>query len=186
MRKKVFIGLSGEPGSGKDTVAKIIKEEFGAKVLTSSYLLKRSLSIFLDEFSRKDMIWYVKELTKQFGEDIISKAMIKSMKRFKREMVVFNGVRLPSDCEYLKKEKARLIYITADPRLRWKRIRIRNEKTDDNASWEKFMQMHYEKTEISVPKIGEKADYVIENNGTREDLKNKVVEVIEKIKKQSL
>ena len=124
------------------------------------------------------------ELVYKYGEDVISKAMLKSMQSFEDDIIVFNGMRLPSDYDYLKKAKGILIYITADPKLRWERVVTRKEKSDDTEPFEKFKEMHKRKTEISVPRMGEKADYHIENTGTLEDLREKVKEVMEKILKE--
>lgn len=178
---KRYLGLVGEAGGGKDTVAKILQEKYKARVLTSSYLLKKSLGVFLDQIARADYIWFVKELTKQYGEDIISRAMLKSMREFEDDIVVFNGIRLPSDLEYLKKENGILIYVTADSKIRWERVMKRGEKADDTASYEKFMAMGTDKTEKDIPGIGVQADYRIENNGTLEELKEQTDRVMGEI-----
>ncbi|MBD3300497.1 MAG: AAA family ATPase [Candidatus Moranbacteria bacterium] len=181
MQDKIFIGLVGEAGSGKDTVAKRLKKKHQAKILTSSYLLKKALKVFLEEIGRGDYIWFVKALTKKYGEDIISRAMLKSMHEYQGKIIVFNGVRLPSDYKYLRREHSYLIYITAGAKIRWERTSKRGEKCDDAASFEEFMAMHQEKTEVNVPEIGKKADYFIKNNGTLEDLWEKTDKIMAKI-----
>ncbi|MBD3238155.1 MAG: hypothetical protein GF332_00750 [Candidatus Moranbacteria bacterium] len=184
--KKIYIGLVGEAGSGKDTSAEALEQEFKAKVLTSSYLLKKSLSVFLDKISRRDYIWFVKKLIKRYGDDIISRAMLKSMEEFDNPIMVFNGVRLPSDYQILRKlPNNYLIYITAGPKIRWSRTIKRKEKSDDNASFEEFLAMHQEATEVNVPKIGAKADYKIVNDGTKQDLEQNVIKVMKDIIKKS-
>ena len=183
MKNKIYIGLVGEAGSGKDTIAKHLKEKYNARILTSSFLLKQALTIFLDKIGRRDYIWFVKKITARYGDDIISKAMLKSMRKFKDDIIVFNGVRLPSDYKYLKEEDSFLIYVTAGAKTRWERTTVRGQKNDDGASFDEFLAMHQEKTEVNVPEIGKRADYKIKNNGTLNDLFNKADEVMEKIKK---
>lgn len=179
---KIYIGLVGEGGGGKDTVAKIFEEKYGALVLTSSGLLKKALGVFLDEIARHDYIWFVEKLTERYGDDIISKAMLRSLHESEKEIVVFNGMRLASDYEYMRREeRCAIIYVTADPKIRWERISGRGEKTDDNAPFEEFMKMAETKTERDIPVIGAKADYRIDNNGTLEELKQRVDEVVTKI-----
>jgi dephospho-CoA kinase len=181
--KKIYLGLVGEAGSGKNTVADFLEKQFGAQIVTSSYLLKKAIQIFISKIGRADYIWFVEKLTEKYGEDIISKAVVKNMQEFSAPIVVFNGVRLPSDYEMLKKIGGILVYVTADSRVRWQRVQKRGEKSDDRAPFEEFMAMHSAKTEINVPKIGLLADYQIKNDGSLADLEKATTLVIEKIEK---
>ena len=117
----------------------------------------------------------------KYGKDIISKAVFKAMRESKNKIVVFNGVRLPIDCENLKNENGILVYITASSKLRWNRVLGRKEKADDGAPYNKFMEMQKAETEKYIPELGIQADYQIINDGTLEELENKVITLFQSI-----
>ena len=55
---------------------------------------------------------------------------------------------------------------------------IEKEKSDDKVSFKKFQEMERAEIEVNIPKIGEKADFCIENTGSKEELFAKVDEVV--------
>jgi dephospho-CoA kinase len=67
----------------------------------------------------------------------------------------------------IKNLGGKIIYITASPQKRWQRIQKRKEKKDDKISYQKFLKLEKVKTEILIPRIGQKADFKIENNGSK-------------------
>jgi dephospho-CoA kinase len=179
--EKLYVGLIGEMGSGKSLISNLLEKHFQAKILASSQLLRKALGIFLDDLARKDFIWFTEQLINKYGKDIISKAVFKAMRESKNKIVVFNGVRLPIDCENLKNENGILVYITASSKLRWNRVLGRKEKADDGAPYNKFMEMQKAETEKYIPELGIQADYQIINDGTLEELENKVITLFQSI-----
>jgi len=180
--KKLYVGLIGEMGSGKSLISNLLEKHFQAKILASSQLLRKALGIFLDDLARKDFIWFTEQLINKYGKDIISKAVFQSHdESLRTKIVVFNGVRLPIDCENLKNENGILVYITASSKLRWNRVLGRKEKADDGAPYNKFMEMQKAETEKYIPELGIQADYQIINDGTLEELENKVVTLFQSI-----
>jgi dephospho-CoA kinase len=71
--------------------------------------------------------------------------------------------------------------VTLDQKSRWERIYNRGEKSDDAVSFEKFQEMEQAEIEVQIPKIGEKADFRVENTGSKEDLFAKVDSIIFKL-----
>lgn len=185
MNKKIVIGLVGEAGSGKDTIANYLKEKYGAKLFRFSDPLRDALELYLDSISREDMQWLAVSFRRRFGNDILSRGLKKKIEKFNNgEIIVINGIRYFEDFEFVRNlSNSFVLYITLDRRSRWERIYNRGEKTDDAVSYEKFLEMEKAETEINIPKIGKKADYRIENVGTKEGLFTKVDEIIGRIRK---
>ncbi|MDZ4385497.1 MAG: hypothetical protein U0944_03705, partial [Candidatus Moranbacteria bacterium] len=71
---QIIIGLAGEPGSGKDTVAKHLKDRYGAKEIRFSDPLFDALRNFVDAISREDLQWLSHAVRERFGQDIFAKA----------------------------------------------------------------------------------------------------------------
>jgi len=163
--KKIIIGLLGETGSGKDTVAEYLKEEYGAKLMRFADPMKETLSIYFDQLSKADQAWLYLVFKERFGEDVLSKAMVKRVEDEKSSLIVINGLRMPSDYDFVKKyPDSYVLYITLDQKIRWERVASRGEKTDDKISFEKFQELDKQETEVHISEVGAKADKKINND----------------------
>ena len=180
--KKILIGLVGEIGSGKDTFCNFAKDNFeNVRVFRFSDALTEVLKIFFDDIKREDQQWLSSALRTRFGEDILIKALIKKVKNTDDGIIILNGARRPGDFEALRANGGKIIYVTADPKLRWERVRIRKEKADDDVPFEKFLEMGKAEAESKITEIGDQADVKIENNGTKEQFFEEIKKAIEKV-----
>jgi len=162
-KRKIIVGLIGESGSGKDTVANYLRDEYGAKLMRFADPIKDVLHIFFDKTSREDQQWLALEMRKRFGADIFPRAIKRRIEN-EEGIVVVNGLRFWEDYDFIENEEQGFtLYITADQELRWKRTTNRGEKTDDNIDFAKFQEIERVETEIHIPEIGTKADFVIRN-----------------------
>jgi dephospho-CoA kinase len=177
--KKIIIGLVGESGSGKDTVADYLKEKYGAILMRFADPLRETLGLYIDKISREDLQWFSFALRSRFGNKVLSKALRKKIEPIKEGIVFINGMRVLEDYDFVKSfPNSFVVYVTLDQKARWERIYTRGEKSDDSVSLEKFQEMERAEIEVNIPKIGEKADFRIENTGTKEELFEKVDEII--------
>ncbi len=164
MKKRIIIGLVGETGSGKDTVAEYLAKEYGAELMRFADPIKDTLSIYFDKLSKEDQSWLYLVFKARFGDDILARAMAKRVEDSESDLIIINGVRMPSDYDFVKKySDAHILYVTVDQKIRWERIANRGEKTDDKISFEKFQELDRQETEKHIPEIGAKADRVIRN-----------------------
>ena len=182
MRK--IIGLVGETGAGKDTFADYVAEKNkDVFVFRFSQPLTEALKIFLEEIKKEDQQWLATCLRERFGKDILAQAIKKKIKSIREGIIILNGVRMWEEYEMIRGLKGRIIYITASPKIRWQRLQTRKEKKDDKISYKKFLKLEKAETEILIPKIGEKADFKIENNKTRKDFYQKIDHTLKKLDK---
>ncbi len=181
--KKIIIGLVGETGSGKDTVAEYLKKKYGAKLMRFADPIKETLSIYFDKLSKEDQQWLYLAFKKRFGEDILCRALEKRIEKEESSLIVVNGLRMPCDYEFIKRFScSKVLYITANQKLRWERVRKRGEKTDDNIPFEKFQQIDQKPTEIHIGEIGRKADKIIYNEKDLDYLLSEVDKFMENLK----
>jgi dephospho-CoA kinase len=182
--KKIIIGLVGESGSGKDTVADYLREKHGAILMRFADPLRETLRLYVENFSREDLQWFSFALRNRFGNKVLSEALRKKIDVIQEGIVFINGMRVLEDYDFVKSfPNSYVVYVTLDQKSRWQRIYNRTEKSDDKVSFKKFQEMEQAEIEINIPKIGEKADYRIENTGTKGDLFAKVDEIVGRIKK---
>lgn len=180
-KKKIVIGLVGETGSGKDTVANHLQEKHGARLMRFADPIKEVLGIFFEKFSKEDQQWLALEFRQRFGADILSKALRKKIENGEGLLVV-NGIRFWEDYEFIKSfENSHIIYTTLDQKLRWERTTKRKEKTDDAVSFEKFQEIERAETEVHIPEIGAKADFTIKNEKDLEFLLAETDKIMQRI-----
>ncbi len=168
---KIIIGLVGETGSGKDTVAHYLKRRYDVQLLRFSLPLKKTLNLFFNKSSKKDQAWLYGTFKKRFGEDVLHQGVRRYVEQHDGLMCV-NGMRMMKDVDFIKSfENSYIIYVTAAQELRWKRVTSRGEKSDDRQSLEDFKDFEENtETEKNIPTIGAKADFVVKNDGTMDDL----------------
>ena len=168
---KIIIGLVGETGSGKDTVAHYLKRRYDVQLLRFSLPLKKTLNLFFNKSSKKDQAWLYSTFKKRFGEDVLHQGVRRYVEQHDGLMCV-NGMRMSKDLDFIKSfTDSYIIYVTADQELRWKRVTSRGEKSDDRQSLEDFKAFESDtETEKNIPAIGAKADFTVKNDGTMDDL----------------
>ncbi len=179
---KMIIGLVGEKGGGKETFVSCLKE-LGRPVKHlrfSDILLDivKQLEIPKEKVERWQLQDLAVALDKIFGKGSLTRAMKQRLQKYENELVILDGIRWRTDAEMLRElPNNLLVYVTADPKVRYERAKRRNEKAGEGEmSFDKFMGEERVETEIYIPEIGKTADAKIENNGTLEEFRQKVEE----------
>ncbi len=171
---KIVIGISGQKGGGKGTFAGLLKTTAHNKRVEEI----RTVDVLFDTLrywdlpnSRENLQRLVTVMNKAFGEGTLTQAVKRKVENSEADIVILDSIRLDSDVKLLRSfSKNVLLYITADPKLRYERMKQRNEKAGEGEmSYKQFLKEEQAPTEILIPKIGANADYTIENNGTFED-----------------
>lgn len=179
---KKILGLVGGTGSGKDTFCDYVKKiSPNVFCFRFSQPLSEVLGIFFSDIKKEDQQWLATALRERFGTNILGEAIKKKIEGIKEGILVLNGIRMPEEAEMVRDIGGKIIYITADLKLRWERVQKRGEKKDDEVSYEKFLEIDNGIPERQIVKIGEQADFKIENNASLKDFYVKIEDVLEKI-----
>jgi Dephospho-CoA kinase len=181
---KIIIGIVGEIASGKGVAAEHLKNKYGAAVFKFSTSMRDIASRLYLEPTRENIQKVSTVLRAGFGEDIFAKVMANDAEKSTSEMIITDGIRRPSDiAELAKLPSFHLVAIVADEKTRYERVRTRNENADDaSKTWDDFQKDAMAETELRIRDIAAKAEYTIDNNGTIEDLHQKLDAIIAKIK----
>lgn len=181
---KIIVGLIGKLASGKGAVAKYLKEKHGYKTYAFSAMLRDILRRLYIATTRENLQTISQILRENFGQDLMSRVIAEDVLRDAETLTVVDGVRRPTDIMYLKTNPHfYLIYITADPKIRWQRLVQRNQNPgDDKKTFAQFCADDAAEAETLIEALGKKASYTINNNGTMEQLNTQMETILIAIK----
>lgn len=186
MSKKIILGVSGEIASGKDTVGNYLAEAHGAFKIRFSQPLRDMLDRLGLEQSRENMSKLSLYIRKAFGEDILSRVILREAEADASEFVVVDGIRRLPDMVHMETDEHFFFcYVEATPEKRFERLTRRRQNTDDASK----TAMQFEKdahleTEVGIRDLKEGADFVINNDGTLEELQKQVDDIVEQLRQK--
>ena len=192
--KKIVIGLVGRMGSGKSTVGNMILEGREGDVIKFSDILHWTLVLYGIEHSTKNLQILSTILRQNFGEDLLTNVIAGRIYDITAEFIIVDGVCRSVDVAMLKSLEdegigVALFFVHRSRQKRFDAIQQgRNEKTDNQVTWEEFQKKDDQECELQIDMLGYTDDiYIcdIDNNGSLEQLKKevetKVKEVISKM-----
>jgi dephospho-CoA kinase len=163
---KTIIGTAGEIASGKETVAQYIIKKYGGSLYRFSDPLRDILLRMHLAVDRKNYHLISMALRNYFGQDSLSKIVFNDINKKRDKIIVIDGIRRQSDLKYLKNIRGfKLIFIEADLKKRFERLKARREKADDQKkSLSSFKKEHESEVEMNIRKLKKIADFIIDNN----------------------
>ncbi len=170
---KMIIIVAGEMASGKGSVGRYIAEKYKAKNIRSSEVFRRALDAIRIEQSRESVSEMSRVMREGFGEDVAAKAILYDLVEDNHTLFVVDGLRRMQEIDALKKSDYQTIciYLTVDLETRYKRMVERGENVGDaQKTLEEFKENHDLNAESTVRDVQSRADHIIANNGTLEDL----------------
>ncbi len=181
---KIIFGLVGPIASGKDTVKKYLQQKYRAEGCRFSTILRDVATRISLPNSRENLQVLSTVLRRQFGEDILAKAIAKDASNFDRDVVVVDGVRRMADIKHLSElPNFSLLGVDADPKIRYERLVKRNENVgDDKKTYDQFLKDHEYETELEIPAIMKKAKYSLDDNGNFDDLYRQIDKIMANLK----
>ncbi|MCK4635934.1 MAG: AAA family ATPase [Candidatus Moranbacteria bacterium] len=183
MNKQIVIGLAGEIASGKGVVAQYLKEKHDARKYCMSDALKDILKRLHLGVVRKNLASLSLGLRELYGQDILIHALIQDIQKSGSKFVIVDGIRRVEELEELKKlDNFKLFYLETDLKIRYERLKKRDEKADDKIKtfedFKKDSQLETEKTILELKKF---ADYNIDNSGGLSDTHEEIDEIIKNL-----
>lgn len=174
-----YIGIVGEKGSGKAVFTSIVQKLLPNKRVASfrfSQPVREILGILDKEISRKNFTTLMTALRKGFNDEgILYPAVKKLLRSVEADIITIDGIRKPEEVKIVREVNGILLYITANQRLRFERRSRDPENSDEpGMTFEAFAEQELAPTEIDISKIGKTADAKIENNGSEEELEDKI------------
>lgn len=182
----IIIATVAEKGAGKGLFIEFAKELLPGKKVVSvrfSDIWRQILHLLNQEESRENISNLATAIRALFHDDgILVKAMERRVAEIDADVIILDGVRKSEEVEPLVgKNNGVLVYIAADPKVRFARRREHAETTDERGmNWEQFMRQENLAPEVSIRHIGETmANATIDNNGTVEEFRERIKQFLE-------
>ncbi len=180
----MIVGIAGTIGSGKGTVVSYLKTK-GFIHYSSSETLRS----ILHEQGLPETREYLSPLAKKLSEEREGGVVALSYERAKKEgyqHIVLEALHRRAEEDFVRKIGGKIIGIDASIDTRYERIHKRQEGEKDNVSFEQFKK-DAENEDAGkggtshILDIISRADVVITNNGTVEQLYTQIDEVLKKL-----
>lgn len=173
---KLVIGIVGAPLAGKETCANmleklLVEDGYSVSRHVFSEILRETLDLWGIPRGRdnEQKLAIVMNAGTGFGDGALSRAMEHRIMNEDVDVTILDGVRWLGDEKMLRGlndegVKSILVYIQADPKVRYARLVARNRAGESATTWEKFMEQERARTEVEIPDIGSRAEIVLDNN----------------------
>lgn len=193
---RIVIGITGEKGGGKETVGDILKTLVlqDVRIGRLLYEIKQtrfSRHRFSDIINESLTLWHLSQTRENqqkfgqmmnigFGEGTLANAVRARVMSGDAPIIVVDGIRRASEEEMIRSIPGSVVlYVTAPVEVRYGRPRL-SRPGEHEKTFEQFLREEAAPTEIEIPTIGARADYKIENMGSRKELGGVVREWYEK------
>src|SRR3990167_6157017 len=173
-----IIGIGGTNGSGKDTVGQTLAERHNWLFVSISDILRDELNHRGQPIERKNLRHLSAEWRRELG---LGALIDKALEAFRRQEELHNlgGFAIASLRNYGEADRVhelggKVIWVDADPEVRYKRISARVRSDEDRKTYEEFLKdeqaemQHFEgdKATLNLQGVKERTDIVIENSGS--------------------
>ena len=187
MSIKLVIGTLAKPGGGKGTFTRLLRDvcyEHGHHPSIGgprfSDALRKAAQMF-DILESRENLQKLAQALDALCPGAVANGMGFMLEQDQNEIKIADGVRWLYDEKMINSLGGLLVYVKADPVLRFQRIKDRAENAGDREkTWEKFQEEDMAENEKYVDEIGSRAHFKIDNNGTLENYKNQVREFYRK------
>lgn len=137
-----LIGLSGTNGSGKDTVGLFLAEQYNYLFISVSDLLRDECRARNLPVNRENLRTISAEWRRDFGLGVLVDKAVETFKNSDKEYagLVASPMRNVGETQHLKGLGGTLIWVDADPRIRYERIQgaSRGRGAEDNKTFDEF------------------------------------------------
>jgi len=175
----LVVGLVGRIGSGKTVAAKHLTKKYNADYQRFSQIFMDVLERLNLPVNRLNLQTLGRVLREEFGPDVVVNAFDRDLRECNSESVVVDGIRYENEVMLLRRYPRNiLVYIHSSPEERYERVRRRGEKGEATVSWEEFKQAENRETERYIEDLKGKADYIINNSESIEDLKKGIDKIM--------
>ena len=181
----MIIGIAGSFGSGKGAVVDYLVRTKGFKHYSASGFITGEIKRRGLPVDRDSMTVVANDLRKEHGPAYFMEELYKQAIADGGDAVL-ESLRAVAEARKIKELGGTVIGVDADSRLRYERA-LKRGSEKDNVSYEKFLSQEKaesnpdDPTKQDVFSALKESDFIVTNNGTREELHAQIDEVLKQI-----
>jgi len=181
MKGKLVIGVAGMPGAGKATVRRII-QRMGYPAVVMGDVVREEAKRRGLEPTPENLGQIMLRLREEEGPAVVAKRCVPKIMEAREDVVLIDGIRSLQEVEEYKGHfpDFTLIAIHASPEKRFRRL-FRRGRSDDPRTWENFLERDRRELSVGLGDVMANADHMIVNEGTKEQLEEKVQRVLKEL-----
>jgi dephospho-CoA kinase len=172
-----IIGLGGTFAAGKDTLAEVLAKNYNYTHISTSDMVRAAARERYGNIERPTLQKTGAELRVEGGSGVLAKRALE----LPRPLII-SGIRTAGEIEVIKQAGGVMIFIDADPKLRYERMRARQRDNETRLTFDEFLAKEKKEIEGSVANadqnigaVRELADIVVDNSDTKEEFVNSAV-----------
>lgn len=180
--KPKIVGIAGTNGSGKDTLGEILAQKHNWLFVSGADFLrdearKRGLPI-----EREVLRTISAEWRRKHGLGVLVDKAVDLFKQSKTKHagLIVSPMRNPGEAQHLKDIGGTLVWVDADPKVRYERIFKRRRSAEDNKTFAQFlaeeqaeMQHSGDEATLNMAGVKAKADIFLTNDTDIETFRDK-------------
>lgn len=179
----MILGVTGTIGAGKDLAARYLESKNFQHLSTADILreeaVKKGLSL-----ERESLRIFSNQLKKEKSGDYLAR---EAVARIVKDNVIISAIRAAEEVDYLKNlADFYLVFIDAPIEERYERIRKRSRIGEKEIKFDDFKKKEdLEMSGLSSQRLDycrEKADFIISNTGSTDELNKKIDSLLIKIR----
>lgn len=178
----MIIGITGSFGAGKGAVVAYLKSHknfshYSASGFITEEVTRRNLPL-----NRDSLIEVANDLRATYGPSYIIESLYKRALAAGGDVVI-EALRARAEVEKIKELGGTVIGVDADPKIRYGRAVARGSEKD-NVTYEEWLAQEQKETNPDDPTKQDvfgalkQSDFIVQNNGTIEELYTQIEEVL--------
>jgi dephospho-CoA kinase len=182
----LIIGITGTLGAGKGTVVEYLEAEKGFEHYSVRAFLLGEIQRRGMVENRDSMVMVANELRGKYGPSYVTDQLYFKAAQLGNNCII-ESIRTPGEIESLREKGQFFLFaVDADPKLRYQRIVARSSETDQ-ISYSTFIENEAREMSATDPNKQnlkaciQQADFVFNNDGSKEDLFSVVEKVLQQI-----
>ena len=168
-----LLGITGTNGAGKDSIGQMLAQRHGYLFISVTDILRAELKRREESVERENLRKLSAEWRRQNGLGIL---VDKAVEQFQASSGQYKGLaiaslRNPGEANRIHELGGKVVWVDADPKVRYERIHSRQRSSEDHKTFEQFLneeqaEMQHEGDEatLSLAGVKAKADIFITND----------------------